>query len=222
MHPSSGDGLSDVSGAAPECESPSVSQLPSAADFGFSASDLLFQLDYVDFDCFDSDLVQDTYFAASGFVDPLSLSSSSNSVFDLDLLDDSDVDSDPIDPAAHSVCSILSTTLPDPDMAFLDAYNDTLDPGSRALYALDFKLREMKIPRSQFYQQLRAEEASLGPSAPARAHMDGGAMASTTDCLDLLWHVTSLDPSHRPPVLHVANDHNHAPVAVGYLCIPTQ
>jgi hypothetical protein len=166
--------------------------------------------------------VQDTFFAASGFVDPQHLSPSSDSLFDLDLLDDDDDSPGPASSDAHLLHSVHSTALPDSDMAFLDAYIDTLDPGSRALYALDFKVREMKIPRSLVYQQLRAEEASLGPSAPARAHMDGGAMASTTDRLDYLWHVTSFDPSHRTPVLRVADDRDHTPIAVGYLRIPTQ
>lgn len=53
-----------------------------------------------------------------------------------------------------------------------------------------------------------------------RAHVDGGSLATSTDSLDLLWHVTSFAPC-KPPARKVADAYQDFPWAVGYLLLPS-
>ena len=65
------------------------------------------------------------------------------------------------------------------------------------------------------YAQNRQDHAG---ALDTRAHMDGGASASTTDCFEALW---SVRPLHRRVRLKVADDTVHSPTHEGYLKIPT-
>jgi len=226
-HLFSGEGLSDDCGAVLGCEMSFLSQLPSADDSARPAPIKLYQIDYIDLADLVDDLVLDTYSVACGTVDPTRLSPSSDDDFDLDLLDDDDSSQSSISPSAESSLDAPSfhrlhpTSLPASDVDSLTTCIDPLDTGTRALYALDLHLREVTTTRSQYYRQLRTDEPALGSSAPVRAHMDGGAMASTTDRLDFLWHLVWFEKDRRTPALRVADDHDHFPTAVGYLRIPT-
>ena len=57
-----------------------------------------------------------------------------------------------------------------------------------ALHALDLHLHETQVSRSQYYSRLLEEEPALQDVTVLQGHMDGGAQASTTDCLDYLFH----------------------------------
>ncbi len=99
---------------------------------------------------------------------------------------------------------------------------DSMDPGSRALHALDVKLKTTGEDRSAFYRRLRVEEPLLHPNAAdVIGHMDGGAQASTTDDLDALWYVQPLSTSEQRVRLNVADKTPHFPTSVGFLKVPT-
>jgi len=85
-----------------------------------------------------------------------------------------------------------------------------LTPAQRALHALDLHLSETKISHSEFYS---AQQSVQGTSL--RGHMDGGAQASTTDCLDYLFHYRSLPA--KSATLKVADNTPHYPIGSGYL-----
>jgi len=51
-----------------------------------------------------------------------------------------------------------------------------------------------------------------------QGHMDGGAQASTTNCLDYLYHYQPL--SSPSTTLKVANNTPHHPIGIHFLCLP--
>jgi hypothetical protein len=106
------------------------------------------------------------------------------------------------------------------ELELLTACVERTNPGSHALHGMDVMVWQTKLNKSAIYKQLRNEEASLSPDAPPRAHANGGAMASTTDCLSLLWYLRNLQGT--PPALTVADNRKHYPTAVGFLHVPTQ
>ena len=180
--------------------------------------------------------VLDEYLALSGHLDPSPLLSESNAAddFDLDiddLLDDDpsihpsrDLDSSPL-ANNHLLHSLSSTTVPVPavtDMDFLTTCAADIDPGTKALHALDTALQKSGQSRSFHYAALRHDEPLLNSEAPVHAHMDEGAMASTTDRLDLLWHLRWLPTNQQHlTTLKVADNRSNHPTAVGFLQIPT-
>jgi hypothetical protein len=61
----------------------------------------------------------------------------------------------------------------------------------------------------------------LHHDAPPRAHMDGGAMTSTTDWLDLLWHLEWIPTGSCIATLQVADNTADYPTAIVFLRVPT-
>lgn len=93
----------------------------------------------------------------------------------------------------------------------------SVDPASKALCAVDSKMRESGLLRNEFHRQMSEAEPLLDSKAPVRAHMDGGSMATTMHREDLVWHMT---PVKNPPALRVADDYAHYPTHKGYLRVP--
>ena len=98
------------------------------------------------------------------------------------------------------VCCIQSTHLPDlssshSNAELLQVCCDSVDPGTRALNALDLWLHQMQ-------------------------HCIGGSMTNTTNHDDLLWHVTELTPANCHVALKVADDHAHYPQKVSFVSRP--
>jgi len=85
-----------------------------------------------------------------------------------------------------------------------------ISPAHRALHALDLHLCQTQSSWSQFYATLsdNMEHALCG-------HMDGGAQASTTNCLEYLFHYQLLGESST--TLKVADDTPHYLVDLGFL-----
>ena len=192
---------------------------------------------------------EDLYVAASGYVDPLRepqledpaldlrLTSTLDSLepaaspsdgfedvlneFDIHHVLADDLDSFPSNQILRELRSV-DPPLPicmDDDEFFLLRHN-SLPPGTRALDALSPRLRALSISAVDYYAQLHREEVNvLGPSAPPRAHVDGGSMASTTSRKDLLF---AYRPFCAPSsvVLSVADKTPHRSIGVGYLKIP--
>ena len=91
-----------------------------------------------------------------------------------------------------------------------------------ALYRLSDDLAMQKVSVTQYYQDLRVSEVSLHEKLPPRAHVDGGALATTTDAREYLWsyHRYSKDERQHVSRLRVADDTVHIPSGRGYLKVP--
>ena len=223
MHPSSGEGLPDACGVAPDRAN---ARLPPADKVRSSSPVAVFEIDYVDMiDVASSDPALDGFFASSGHVDPGQSppdpSEDDNHHLDLfDAVNDDDSASPSFFDSSYDAV-LFPAAVPRPTMSDKDlmtACANALDPGTRALHALDLKLRVIGQHRSAFYGQLRQDV----PTVVACAHADGGSMATTTDRLDLLWHVKWIpEGERRNTALRVADDRAHHPTAQGFLRVPT-
>ena len=201
-------------------------RLPSAAKVRASSPVAVFEIDYVDMiDVASSDPTLDEFFASSGHINPSQPSPdpSEDDNNNLDLFDDVN-DDDSASPSffESSYDAVLfPAAVPHPTMSDMDlmtACTDALDPGTKALHALDLKLRAIGQSRSAFYGQLRTDV----PTVVTCAHADGGSMATTTDRLDLLWHLKWIpEGERRNTALKVADDRAHHPTAHGFLRVPT-
>ena len=120
----------------------------------------------------------------------------------------------------------LSTTSVPPLDHVIPEYRGDLDmPAAiRALYGIGDLVRTLQISAIDVYKELRVTQVELHPDLPPRAHVDGGAMAGTTDRLDMLWHYHEFTPEERAkaPRLKVADDHVHRPTGFGYLKLPCE
>ena len=172
-----------------------------------------------------SDPALDKFFASSGHVDPNQSfpDPSDDDNNNLDLFDDAH-DDDSASPSFFDSsydAVLFPAVVPCPamsDMDLMTACTDALDPGTKALHALDLKLRAIGQTRSAFYGQLRKDV----PAVTTCAHADGGSMATTTDRLDLLWHLKWIPQGElRNTALRVADDRAHHPTAHGFLRVPT-
>jgi len=86
-----------------------------------------------------------------------------------------------------SIGSILTSPLmTDNECLALVLHN--LGPVQCALHALDLHLHETQISQLQYYSKLLVEEPTLQDITILHGHLDGGVQASTTDCLDYLFH----------------------------------
>ena len=105
------------------------------------------------------------------------------------------------------------------DRSLLVRTVDDACPSVKALHGLDFTLAALGQSRREFYQTFRCEHPDFNRRHHVQGHLDGGAMATTTNRLHLLWHVE--DIPHRSVILKVADNHPHYPQKQGYLCVPT-
>ena len=92
----------------------------------------------------------------------------------------------------------------------------------QSLYGMRDELRLWDISAIDYYRELSVSEVLLSPSVAPRAHIDGGAMASTTNRLDYMWCYREATPQERRslPRLRVADDTVHSPVGTGYIKVP--
>jgi hypothetical protein len=90
---------------------------------------------------------------------------------------------------------------------------------ARALHSLDSQILSLQTSRTSHYQHLRQVDAIIGSKTSICAHLDGGAMTSTTDLLRALWYAT--DIVRGSVVLAVADNRKHYPTKQGYLRVPT-
>ena len=71
------------------------------------------------------------------------------------------------------------------------------------------------VSGEEFYTKLRDNNPELSTT---RAHLDGGAMASTTNKRGLIWDLRPVDT--EPPTLRVADGNPHVPTHQGFLALP--
>jgi hypothetical protein len=92
-----------------------------------------------------------------------------------------------------------------------------VDLASRALYAMEHRIRETGLDRNTLYREARSKEAILRDVDRTCAHMDNGSMVCTTNVTLLLWYTTRV---RNPPALKVADNHMNYPMHQWYLRIP--
>ena len=226
LHPSSGDGQTDVGSAVPSCNSESGLHLPSALLPRLLLCPQV-NLDFLNLHELALDPVTVSYFEHSGGVDPTSLDApDTDDDCILDFLDDDKS----VDSGGSSECSLpsdplqlhhrLSTGLLSLGDPSFHAYGDEPDSPLSALYGVDRILHSLDVSHSAYYDRLHILEPALGPDAPVHAHMDGGSQATTCPHVDLLWHPCMYPASMHVPALHVADTHPHYLTGEGYLCVP--
>ena len=83
-------------------------------------------------------------------------------------------------------------------------------------------ITEMKIAAVDYYEYLQVSTVELSPSMPPRGHIDGGALASTTNRKEYLWSYHQYTDEERSQTmrLKVADDTVHIPTGISYLKVP--
>jgi hypothetical protein len=135
-----------------------------------------------------------------------------------DLLDVSFQDATSLCTDVNDISFLSSAVLHD-DATALAAAIEHCSPFARALHTFDAQILALGKTRSARYRELRQIDATIGSKTSICAHLDGGAMTSTTDLLRALWHVR--DIPRGSIVLAVADNRKHYPTKQGFLCVPT-
>ncbi len=83
-------------------------------------------------------------------------------------------------------------------------------------------IRVLEISAVDYYKDLEMHSVHLSSKVPPKGHVDGGALATTTNRLEYMWCYRRYNPEERKqvPRLKVADDTVHVPTGVGYLKIP--
>ncbi len=94
----------------------------------------------------------------------------------------------------------------------------------QALHQFKVDLLSMDISAVDYYQYLQVSTVELSPTIPPRGHVDGGALATTTDRKNYLWayHELSEEERSHVPRLRVADNTVHVPTGVGFLKVPCE
>ena len=119
--------------------------------------------------------------------------------------------------------SISPAKLPTFDQVVPETPVRTLSPSVlKALHRSTEEIRTLKISAVDYYKNLEVNSVLLSRRLPPRGHVDGGALATTTDRKNYLWHYHEYDEAERPksPRLKVADDTVHRPDGYGYLKVP--
>ena len=92
----------------------------------------------------------------------------------------------------------------------------------KALHRSRREIRELGGNAVNYYKALEVNSVLLSRRLPPRGHVDGGALATTTDRKDYLWHYHSYTAAERAksPRLKVADDTIHRPEGYGYIKVP--
>lgn len=122
----------------------------------------------------------------------------------------------PICPDISDVSFMSPAAMKDDNVALAEAI-EHCSPHARALHAHDAMILSLGTNRTARYHHLRSIDAVIGSKTAVCAHLDGGAMTSTTDLLKTLWHVR--DIPRGSVVLAVADNRKHYPTKQGYLCV---
>ena len=80
---------------------------------------------------------------------------------------------------------------------------------------MDSQVSAIKACRTAHYYHLLQVDSVIGACNSVLAHLNGGAMASTTDWLSCLWHVVNIP--RGSVTLAVTDNHWHFPGKLGYL-----
>ena len=85
----------------------------------------------------------------------------------------------------------------------------------------DFLGKELKIAAVDYYEYLQVSTVDLSPTMPPRGHIDGGALASTTNRKEYLWSYHQYNDDERSQVtrLKVADDTVHVPTGTKFYII---
>ena len=157
-----------------------------------------------------------------------STSSDDESCHTLESIDDLsvgslDVDIDDMDPSSFKE-TLCSVSLPPIETVLPESTQTTLPPVIQALHQFEHDIRTLRVSAIAHYQDLRVSTVELHATLPPRGHVDGGAMANTTDRLDYLWSYRECTPDERRslPRLQVADDTVHIPHGYGYIKVPCQ
>ena len=117
--------------------------------------------------------------------------------------------------------SMCPVGLPD----FVDVARTTRTPSPSVLQALhraSEDVRVLGISAIEYYKDLEIQSVHLSKDIPPKGHVDGGALATTTNRLQYIWSYHEFTPSERKKVsrLRVADDTIHVPTGMGFLRVP--
>ena len=156
-----------------------------------------------------------------------SVSSDESTICSTDLIDDDnsiaslDIDIDDADLSGFKL-SMCPVTIPETEQILPGSSSHTLPPVITALHQFELDLRVLKISAIDHYHALSLNTVELARDLPPRGHVDGGALANTTDRLSYLWSYHRCTPAERKrlPRLQVADDTIHVPHGYGYIKVP--
>ena len=110
---------------------------------------------------------------------------------------------------------------------FIDVVTEPYDPEPapsvlNALHKFQEDICAHNVSAAEYYTKLSVASVKLSPDMPPCAHVDGGALATTTNRLDYLWayHKFTELEQRKIPRLKVADDTLHTPTGEGYLKVP--
>ena len=117
--------------------------------------------------------------------------------------------------------SLCPVELPD----FADIAPTSVAPSPSVLQALHKStedVQSMGISAVQYYKDLEVQSVHLSKAIPPKGHVDGGALATTTNRLQYIWSYHEFTSAERKKVsrLRVADDTIHVPTGMGYLKVP--
>ena len=142
---------------------------------------------------------------------------------DLTFEDDSDSSDDESDDGEDLKRSMCAARLPSLDEVLPRTQVEASIPEViRALHYMSQCTEDYGVSVVDAYKSLRLEP-ELRPELPPSGHLDGGALASTTDRIEYLWcyrHATPEERRTKFPRLRVADDTVHVPHGIGYLKTP--
>ena len=95
----------------------------------------------------------------------------------------------------------------------------TLPSVVRARHKFKADIAKMEITAVDYYECLQVSTVELSPSMPPQGHVDGGALASTTNRKEYLWSYHQYIDEERSKATQrkVADDTIHIPTGIGYL-----
>ena len=94
-----------------------------------------------------------------------------------------------------------------------------------ALHRSTVEIRSLGMSVEDYYNSLATHSVHLSSALAPRGHVDGGAMATTTNRLEYLWSYHAFsdeDRDTRVTRLKVADDTIHIPTGCGFLKIPCE
>ena len=99
---------------------------------------------------------------------------------------------------------------------------DTNPSVIQALHKSREDILTLGISAIDYYESLSLEVSALSKAVPPKAHVDGGALATTCNRLNYIWCYHELTREERKKVsrLRVADDTIHVPTGVGFLKVP--
>ena len=119
--------------------------------------------------------------------------------------------------------ALKSVQIPNVDSLVPSRTKSTTIPDTvQALYQRDVDLHTHNQTPQDYYSALQIQQISADSKSDIRAHVDGGAMTSTTHNRSILWNCALFqgEAASSSPRLKVADATIHRPIGEGYLKIP--